>query len=307
MSEANRQICGNCGEGVDECIAACPGLPEYERRILEAAEAAIDGWNPKIVLHVGDRSMDYEIDASFLKKMMQREVERRVADLKATPIPLSMTVVDPSPQPNETFQRLMQELQRLQDPGTIRTISWQTVVEPVPLGLDDYQQQSRTTAVYPGVADDQLLYPLLGLMGEVGEVADKLFESISDTYGRYSHPVVMLVAMITYLGEAAQIFKKAWRDNGGEIPTEKSLKLRDALENLRDDATKLQVNGPVDLRPLREALPEGFSAELGGVLWYLAALASEANLTLGAVGSQNLEKLASRQQRGVIQGDGDDR
>jgi|1186.fasta_scaffold396783_2 NTP pyrophosphatase (non-canonical NTP hydrolase) len=47
--------------------------------------------------------------------------------------------------------------------------------------------------------------------------------------------------------------------------------------------------------------------ELGGVLWYAAALCTELDIYLGAVASHNLEILASRKERGAITGDGDQR
>ncbi len=49
------------------------------------------------------------------------------------------------------------------------------------------------------------------------------------------------------------------------------------------------------------------SKELGDVLWYVAQLASELDLSLDDVAKQNLEKLFSRQKRGVLSGSGDDR
>jgi NTP pyrophosphatase (non-canonical NTP hydrolase) len=47
--------------------------------------------------------------------------------------------------------------------------------------------------------------------------------------------------------------------------------------------------------------------ELGDVLWYVAEVATVLDLDLGAIGERNIEKLASRAQRGVIQGSGDRR
>jgi NTP pyrophosphatase (non-canonical NTP hydrolase) len=49
------------------------------------------------------------------------------------------------------------------------------------------------------------------------------------------------------------------------------------------------------------------SKELGDVLWYLAQLATEAELDLEAIAQDNLDKLLSRQRRSVLQGSGDDR
>ena len=75
-------------------------------------------------------------------------------------------------------------------------------------------------------------------------------------------------------GEVAEKVKKAIRDDGGVLTDER-----------------------------RAAL----AAELGDVLWYLAQLATEADLDLGAIAGENLSKLLSRQERGVLQGSGDRR
>lgn len=52
---------------------------------------------------------------------------------------------------------------------------------------------------------------------------------------------------------------------------------------------------------------ETLTAELGDVLWYLAQVATELQLSLDDIASHNLAKLLDRQERGKIQGDGDNR
>ena len=47
--------------------------------------------------------------------------------------------------------------------------------------------------------------------------------------------------------------------------------------------------------------------ELGDVLWYLAACASEFGLELGTIAEKNLGKLMDRKARGKLKGSGDDR
>ena len=47
--------------------------------------------------------------------------------------------------------------------------------------------------------------------------------------------------------------------------------------------------------------------ELGDVLWYVAVLAADLGFTLEDVGRYNRDKLRSRQKRGVIHGEGDNR
>ena len=75
-------------------------------------------------------------------------------------------------------------------------------------------------------------------------------------------------------GEVAEKVKKTLRDDGGVLSDER-----------------------------REAL----SRELGDVLWYLSQLATEADLDLETIAEENLDKLLSRQERGVLRGSGDDR
>jgi NTP pyrophosphatase (non-canonical NTP hydrolase) len=75
-------------------------------------------------------------------------------------------------------------------------------------------------------------------------------------------------------GEVCEHFKKALRDDGGTLTRERRAALR---------------------------------KEVGDVLWYVAAIATELDLSLAEIAQANLDKLASRMERGVLQGDGDDR
>lgn len=47
--------------------------------------------------------------------------------------------------------------------------------------------------------------------------------------------------------------------------------------------------------------------ELGDVLWYLSAIAYDNNWSLEDIAQANLDKLSSRQLRGKLLGEGDDR
>ena len=48
--------------------------------------------------------------------------------------------------------------------------------------LNDYQRESRKTALYPDVGSN-VIYPTLGLVGEAGEVADKVKKILRDKNG----------------------------------------------------------------------------------------------------------------------------
>ncbi|MGZ4267983.1 MAG: nucleoside triphosphate pyrophosphohydrolase family protein [Solirubrobacteraceae bacterium] len=62
-----------------------------------------------------------------------------------------------------------------------------------------------------------------------------------------------------------------------------------------------------DAGVLSEERRAALAAELGDVLWYVAQVATEARLELEAIAQANLDKLASRAQRGMLSGSGDDR
>jgi NTP pyrophosphatase (non-canonical NTP hydrolase) len=62
-----------------------------------------------------------------------------------------------------------------------------------------------------------------------------------------------------------------------------------------------------DAGTLTEERREAIAAELGDVLWYVAQLATEADLDLEEIAVANLDKLASRRERNVLHGSGDTR
>lgn len=58
---------------------------------------------------------------------------------------------------------------------------------------------------------------------------------------------------------------------------------------------------------MKEDVRQNLISELGDVLWYIAALATDLKADLSEVANQNIEKLNSRKNRGVIGGSGDNR
>lgn len=58
---------------------------------------------------------------------------------------------------------------------------------------------------------------------------------------------------------------------------------------------------------ISDADREALKHELGDVLWYLTQICTQLGLSLEDVAQANIDKLASRLERGVIRGDGDTR
>lgn len=174
------------------------------------------------------------------------------------------------------------------------------------LTLDEYQAEARATAIYPG----SLLYPALGLAGEIGEFIEAVTED-SDNPEKEAGDIMWYIANVAHdaglkLSECAGIagfprgkivwsvdelfdslpilcgkicenVKKAFRDNGGELTDERRNNVRKLLGELIRALSAICYN----------------------------MLYEQANLE--AVASDNLAKLKDRAERGKLKGDGNDR
>lgn len=92
--------------------------------------------------------------------------------------------------------------------------------------------------------------------------------------GSFNAVSYALLGLGNEAGEVQGKLKKVWRDNAGVLDNDK-----------------------------RQAMAD----ELGDVLWYIAAASRELGISMEEIAAGNLAKLASRKQRGVIGGSGDNR
>ena len=65
--------------------------------------------------------------------------------------------------------------------------------------------------------------------------------------------------------------------------------------------------GNIGFNKTEPEIEEGLKKEVGDVLWQLSGLCSVMGWSLEDIAQQNLDKLADRQQRGVIASQGDNR
>ena len=54
------------------------------------------------------------------------------------------------------------------------------------MNFDNYQTEARKTAIYPN-KDNNFIYPTLGLVGESGEVAEKIKKILRDKNGKLDY------------------------------------------------------------------------------------------------------------------------
>jgi len=94
-------------------------------------------------------------------------------------------------------------------------------------------------------------------------------------YPAIGHTIIYpTLGLVNEAGEVAGKIKKVFRDKEGEI----------------NDETRAALK-----------------AELGDVLWYIAQVCTELDLSLDEVAAYNIDKLYGRLERGTIRGDGDNR
>lgn len=86
--------------------------------------------------------------------------------------------------------------------------------------------------------------------------------------------VAKLLGLVGEAGEVAEKFKKIIRDKNGEL-------------------------SDLDRQDIKK--------ELGDVLWYVSAVGHYLDIPLGEIANLNLDKVLSRQSRGVTKGTGDNR
>jgi NTP pyrophosphatase (non-canonical NTP hydrolase) len=104
------------------------------------------------------------------------------------------------------------------------------------------------------------------------------YQSLTDEtaiYPTIGHPVIYpALGLANEAGEVLGKIKKLFRDMDGIITSDEQ---------------------------------QAIGKELGDVLWYVAQVASELQLNLSIIAEENLAKLKSRKERGVLKGSGDNR
>ena len=133
----------------------------------------------------------------------------------------------------------------------------------------EYQIRAHCTAQYPNLRE---LFQRVAERG--GYIVQVAAGTLGGTPDAMINPYYPALGLAGEVGEFCNKLKKVMRDSGGVI-----------TESFRQDAKK----------------------ELGDILWYLSELATVFGMDFGAIAEENLNKLASRKERGTITGSGDNR
>lgn len=137
--------------------------------------------------------------------------------------------------------------------------------------LNEYQEAVVPSKAFPDLVirpEPDDSIPFYGDDQEVRYLTGKIYDSISLSW------IYPALGLAGETGEVIEKLKKAVRDKEGHI----------------SESDKISIK-----------------KELGDVLWYLATLASELDISLEDIASTNIEKFQDRRARGVTSGSGDNR
>lgn len=152
------------------------------------------------------------------------------------------------------------------------------------MNFKEYQTKAMVTCM-PSCYNEA--YMLHNLIGEVGETCEKIIDAakLDEDNNCVIDDWLQFVQLAQRLGKRAKRLRK------------------EESSSLEIDANEIRL----ELSDISNEAREEIKKELGDILWQLSGLCSVMNFDLEDVARTNLEKLASRKRRGVIDGNGDNR
>lgn len=190
------------------------------------------------------------------------------------------------------------------------------------MDLEDYQNAARSTAMYMKVNSSQMIYPALGLIGECGEVAEKIKKSIRDDDGEMTDErrdgikkelgdVMWYSANICC--DTGMNLSKIYSDPDNEHTVEISRIIMPRLI-LRMNRHASSIAAALEkwhytfyCRSEESSKFPEIPKHLGYVLCCIEEIAFRCGFTLEEICIGNIDKLQSRKRRGTMGGSGDNR
>lgn len=189
------------------------------------------------------------------------------------------------------------------------------------MNLKEYQEKARSTAIYD-YKKMGMVYPGLGLMGECGEIAEKIKKLFRDDNGDFTDERKQ--AVVKELGDCTWYLANVCCDtdhdllmtykmrNASQMRKAEMMHLPQLVFHMGECAARIYVQleewyyrygtSPAEHERFTD-IPHNVTM----LLVCVEEMATRCNSTLENVYSSNIEKLLSRKKRGVLKGDGDNR
>ena len=194
------------------------------------------------------------------------------------------------------------------------------------MNLKEYQEKARSTAIYR-VGEDYdtelcMIYPGLGLVGECGEVTEKVKKLYRDDNGKLTEK--RKEAIKKELGDCCWYLSNLCSDTDCDLQVCYEMKSHSQTQSIRLmelPQVVLHMNRCASLvaealeswyydyncRPGERSRFVSIAHNVTKILVCIEELAFRCDCTLEDIYTINIEKLLSRKERGKIKGDGDSR
>lgn len=192
--------------------------------------------------------------------------------------------------------------------------------------FDEYQKIATDTALYPNIligisiyheAQAKWVYPVLGLGGELGELAQELWEDIivSDNIIKEVGDVIWYISAIcsemNILMSDVTGCSNFTTFQDRVLYSERQPILKDLLLEAFIEIGIINENAKKSIRDSKGIISlervQTIKTSLGRILAILAIICKRQGLNFDAVAQTNLDKLATRKANGTISGSGNDR
>lgn len=184
------------------------------------------------------------------------------------------------------------------------------------MNLKEYQELSRETAIYPD-AGNNIIYPTLGLVGEIGETLEKVMleagkEEIEKEFGDIMWYIAQLASELEFdliNKELEEIYEFLIQEE-----TLYHLNTRDESYDLNEWVVCASKIAEVTKKVMRDSggvCPEEKKVatidNLVRLIYHIKKSCELCGSSLSNICQMNIDKLFSRKERGVLQGSGDNR
>lgn len=174
----------------------------------------------------------------------------------------------------------------------------------------EYQEESLKTGIYPDRGNN-ILYPTLGLMSELGEVAGKLKKMLRDDGGILT--IDRQKALSGEIGdvlwyEAALCSELGFKMNEIALDASKCLtsKKLDMYQTVLETQISMGIISMGIIDNTEKSLISIYSA-LKSIFFYIDNICTMLDLQIEQIAKDNIMKLIKRKKRGTLNGDGDNR
>ncbi len=190
------------------------------------------------------------------------------------------------------------------------------------MNLCNYQEKARSTAIYLDIEHSRMIYPALGLVGECGEVVEKIKKLIRDDNGEM--PQSRKDDIKKELGDVMWYCANVCCDADLCLDMMYKMKNASTIRNMRNlTFPQLVLHMSSTAAYAAQALEKWaskYDCRIGEnnrfteiphcltcIIVCVEEIATRCDFTLEEVCTTNLDKLLDRKERGTLKGEGDNR